>query len=105
MATDRRRKKAVATGLAASAPTISGAALLLVCVFAVFAATGIVSIKEIGVGGAVAITIDVTIVRLVLVPALMTLFGRWNWWWPKRLDRIWPGSLILEVAGTVTDEV
>jgi uncharacterized membrane protein YdfJ with MMPL/SSD domain len=98
-------KKAVATGLAASAPTISGAALLLVCVFAVFAGTGIVSIKEIGVGGAVAITIDVTIVRLLLVPALMTLFGRWSWWWPKRLDRIWPRSPILEVAGTVTDEV
>lgn len=97
-------RKAVANGLAASAPTISGAALLLVCVFAVFAGTGIVSIKEIGVGGAVAITIDVTIVRLVLVPALMTLFGRWNWWWPKQLDRIWPGSPIVEVAGTVRDE-
>jgi uncharacterized membrane protein YdfJ with MMPL/SSD domain len=97
-------RKAVANGLAASAPTISGAALLLVCVFAVFAGTGIVSIKEIGIGGAVAITIDVTIVRLVLVPALMTLFGRWNWWWPKQLDRIWPGSPIMEVAGTVTDE-
>lgn len=83
---------AVARGLAASATTISNAALLLVCVFAVFVATGVVSVREIGLGGAVAISLDVTLIRLVLVPALMTLLGRWNWWWPMWLDRILPSA-------------
>lgn len=82
---------AVARGLAASAATISNAAVLMVCVFAVFAATGVVSVKEIGLGGAVAIGLDVTLIRLVLAPALMTLLGRWNWWWPRWLDRVLPG--------------
>ena len=81
---------AVAQGLRASARTISSAALIMVAVFAVFAAAGVPSIKEIGLGLAVAIALDATLVRLVLVPATMELMGRWNWWLPKRLDRVLP---------------
>jgi RND superfamily putative drug exporter len=81
---------AVAEGLAGSARTITSAAAIMVAVFAVFAMTGVPSIKEIGLGLSVAIALDATIVRLVLVPATMEIMGRWNWWLPKWLDRILP---------------
>jgi uncharacterized membrane protein YdfJ with MMPL/SSD domain len=83
-------KSAVAQGLRASAGTISSAALIMVAVFAVFAGTGTPSIKEIGVGMSVAIALDATLVRLILVPATMEIMGRWNWWLPGRLDRVLP---------------
>ena len=83
-------RKSVAQGLAASAKTISSAALIMVAVFAVFAGTGVPAVKEIGLGMAVAIALDATIVRLILVPATMELMGRWNWWLPKRLQRVLP---------------
>jgi uncharacterized membrane protein YdfJ with MMPL/SSD domain len=83
-------RRAVAQGLAASARTISSAALIMVAVFAVFAGTGVPSIKEIGLGLSVAIALDATLVRLVLVPAAMELMGGWNWWLPGWLDRILP---------------
>ena len=86
----RDNKLAVAQGLRASAATISSAALIMVAVFAVFAGTGVPSIKEIGVGLAVAIALDATLVRLVLVPATMELMGRWNWWLPRPLERVLP---------------
>jgi uncharacterized membrane protein YdfJ with MMPL/SSD domain len=81
---------AVAQGLASSARVISSAALIMVLVFSVFAVVGLPSVKEIGVGLAVAIALDATIVRLVLVPATMALMGRLNWWLPGWLDRILP---------------
>ena len=56
--------------------------------FAGFAAGSIVGLQEFGVGLAVAILIDATIVRAMLVPALMALFGRWNWWLPARVARV-----------------
>jgi uncharacterized membrane protein YdfJ with MMPL/SSD domain len=59
-------------------------------VFAVFVLTGVPSIKELGLGNAVAIALDATLVRLVLVPAAMQLMGRWNWWLPGWLDRLLP---------------
>ena len=83
-------RRAVAEGLAASAPTISSAALIMTAVFAVFVLTGVPSIKEIGLGTAVAIALDATLVRLVLVPAAMQVMGRWNWWLPAWLDRRLP---------------
>ena len=83
-------KLAVAQGLRASAATISSAALIMVAVFAVFAGTGVPSIKEIGLGLAVAIALDATLVRLVLVPATMELMGKWNWWVPRPLARVLP---------------
>ena len=75
-------KRAVTEGLAASARTISGAAIIIVCVFAVFLGTGIPIIKEIGLGAAVAIGVDATLIRLALVPATMTILGEWSWWRP-----------------------
>ena len=66
---------------------ISSAAVIMVVVFAIFASTGVPQIKEIGLGLAVAIALDATLVRLVLVPATMELMGDWNWWLPKWLDR------------------
>jgi uncharacterized membrane protein YdfJ with MMPL/SSD domain len=85
-------KLAVAQGLAASAATISSAALIMVAVFAVFAGVGVPSVKEIGVGLAVAVALDATVVRLVLVPATMEIMGKWNWWLPKPLDRVLPDA-------------
>jgi uncharacterized membrane protein YdfJ with MMPL/SSD domain len=83
-------KRSVAEGLRASAGTISSAALIMVAVFGVFAGTGTPSIKEIGVGMSVAIALDATLVRLILVPATMEIMGRWNWWLPRRIDRVLP---------------
>ena len=83
-------RRAVAEGLASSAPTISSAALIMTAVFTVFVFTGVPSIKELGLGNAVAIALDATLVRLVLVPATMQLMGKWNWWLPKWLDRLLP---------------
>jgi RND superfamily putative drug exporter len=81
---------AVSEGLAASAQTISSAALIMVLVFAVFSLTGLPQVKEIGVGLGSAIFLDATLVRLLLVPATMELMGDWNWWLPKWLDRLIP---------------
>jgi uncharacterized membrane protein YdfJ with MMPL/SSD domain len=81
---------AVGQGLRASAATISSAALIMVAVFAVFAGTGVPSIKEIGLGLSVAIAVDATPVRLILVPATMEIMGRWNWWLPGPLARALP---------------
>ncbi len=83
-------ERAVAEGLASSARTISSAALIMSAVFGVFVLTGVPSIKELGLGCAVAIAIDATLVRLVLVPAAMKLMGKWNWWMPSWLDRALP---------------
>jgi uncharacterized membrane protein YdfJ with MMPL/SSD domain len=83
-------RTAVAQGLARSAATISSAALIMVAVFAVFAGVGVPSVKEIGVGLAVAVALDATVVRLVLVPATMEIMGRWNWWLPRPLARLLP---------------
>ncbi len=83
-------ERAVAEGLSSSARTISSAALIMTSVFAVFVLTGVPSIKELGLGCAVAIALDATLVRLILVPAAMKLLGDWNWWMPSWLDRMLP---------------
>jgi RND superfamily putative drug exporter len=83
-------ERAVAEGLSSSARTISSAALIMTSVFAVFVLTGVPSIKELGLGCAVAIALDATLVRLILVPAAMKLMGHWNWWMPAWLDRALP---------------
>ena len=83
-------QRAVSEGLQASAKVISSAAVIMVVVFGTFALTGIPQIKEIGVGLSVAIAVDATLVRLVLVPSTMELMGKWNWWLPKWLDGILP---------------
>jgi uncharacterized membrane protein YdfJ with MMPL/SSD domain len=91
-------RRAVADGLAASAKTITSAALIMVAVFTTFAITGAPSIRELGVGSAVAIAVDATIVRLVVVPAAMELLGRWNWWLPAPLARVLPRRSLEEAA-------
>ncbi|MEV0029617.1 MMPL family transporter [Nocardia sp. NPDC050793] len=72
----------VAEGAARTGPLISGAAILMISVFAAFGLAGIIPIQQIGIGAAIAIALDATLVRLVLVPAAMRLMGKWNWWSP-----------------------
>ena len=78
----------VAEGLARTAGVITGAALIMVSVFAAFALAEVITIKSIGVGMAVAVAVDATIIRVLLVPATMRLMGRWNWWAPGFLGRL-----------------
>ena len=77
----------VAEGLVKTAGVITGAALIMVTVFAAFALADTITIKSIGVGMAIAVLLDATIVRVLLVPATMRLIGRWNWWAPGSLGR------------------
>ncbi len=77
----------VAIGLQRSARIITAAALLLAVVFAVFLTSGVTNIKTLGFGVAFAVLLDATLVRALLVPALMRLFGERNWWAPKALRR------------------
>jgi putative drug exporter of the RND superfamily len=79
---------AVAEGLAKTAGVITGAALIMVTVFAAFALADTITIKSIGVGMALAVALDATIVRVLLVPATMRLLGDWNWWAPGVLGRL-----------------
>ncbi len=81
---------AVAYGVSTSARTITSAALIMIAVFVGFAFAGMPLVAEIGVACAVAIAVDATVVRLVLVPALMAMFEKWNWWLPAWLHRILP---------------
>jgi trehalose monomycolate/heme transporter len=80
---------AVATGLQHTGGIITAAALLLITVVAGFATGGVTVIKTIGVGMIVAIVVDATLVRALLVPATMRLLGRWNWWAPGFLGRFY----------------
>jgi RND superfamily putative drug exporter len=78
---------AVALGLQKSARIITAAAFILAVVFAAFVLSGVTSIKMMGFGVAFAILLDATLIRAFLVPALMRLFGEWNWWAPRALKR------------------
>ena len=82
--------RAVAEGLAKTARVITAAALIMVAVFGAFALSPEVFLKLIGLGLATAILVDATIVRMVLVPAVMQLLGERNWWLPRWLDRMLP---------------
>ncbi len=83
----RSNVDSVALGLQKSARIITAAALILAVVFAAFMISGVTSIKSMGFGIAFAILLDATLIRAFLVPALMRLFGDWNWWAPKSLQR------------------
>ncbi len=80
---------AVATGLQRTGSIITSAALLLAIVIGAFATSGVTFIKMIGIGMLVAILVDATVVRTLLVPAAMRLMGRANWWAPAPLARWW----------------
>jgi RND superfamily putative drug exporter len=82
--------ESVARGLAGTGRVITSAALIMIAVFLSFVASPVPSLKMLGLGLAVAIAIDATLVRMVLVPATMALLGKANWWLPAWLDRALP---------------
>lgn len=73
---------ATVAGLVSTSKIITSAALIMIVLTGAFAFTDVMPMKQIGVGIAIAIAIDATIIRLMLVPSLMKLFGEWNWWYP-----------------------
>jgi|UniRef100_UPI0040499D18 putative drug exporter of the RND superfamily len=83
----RSNVESVATGLQRSARIITAAAVLLAVVFAAFVTSGVTSIKTMGFGVALAVLLDATLIRALLVPALMRLMGERNWWAPKAMQR------------------
>ena len=95
--------EAVASGLAGTGRVITSAALIMMVVFLSFVASPVPSLKMLGLGLAVAILIDATIVRMVLVPATMALLGKANWWLPAWLDRILP-QVTIESSDPVAAE-
>jgi RND superfamily putative drug exporter len=83
-------ERAVLEGLASTGRVITAAAAIMVAVFAAFVPSSDVVLKVIGIGMASAIFIDATVVRLLLVPAVMHILGRANWWLPSGLGRYLP---------------
>ncbi|HEY1179271.1 MAG TPA: MMPL family transporter [Phytomonospora sp.] len=84
-------RDAVAYGITRTAGVVTSAAIVMVAVFGVFATLSMLEMKQIGVGLSVAILIDATVIRIFLLPSIMTLLGRANWW-PSRLGRFTPGT-------------
>jgi len=80
MSTDR----AIAHGIKSTAGVVTSAAAVMIALFAIFATLSMLEFKQMGLGLAVAVLIDATIVRAVLLPATMKLLGEWNWYLPKR---------------------
>ena len=78
--------EAVAHGIRSAAGVVTSAAIVMVAVFSIFATLGLLDMKMMGVGLAVAVLLDATIVRAVLLPAAMTLLGEWNWYLPRWLE-------------------
>ena len=87
---------AVASGIGSTAGLITGAALIMVAVFAGFASGDLVMFQQMGFGLAVAVLLDATIVRTLVVPSTMSLLGRWNWYLPRWLE--WLPRLSVEGA-------
>jgi RND superfamily putative drug exporter len=81
-----KTEEAVEHGIKSTASVVTSAAIVMVAVFAIFGSLSALMLKEMGVGLAVAVLIDATIVRAVLLPATMKLLGDWNWYLPKRLE-------------------
>jgi RND superfamily putative drug exporter len=102
--------RSVVDGLASTARVITSAALIMISVFAAFLLMPDTEVKMFAVGLSVAVLIDATVVRMVLVPATMALMGDANWWLPGWLDRVLPhvdveGTSVLHAAPAVTDTV
>jgi RND superfamily putative drug exporter len=81
-------RESVAVGLERTGRIVTAAAILFCVAVGAFATSRIVFVKELGLGTALAVLIDATIVRALLVPSLMELLGRWNWWAPAPLRRL-----------------
>jgi RND superfamily putative drug exporter len=87
--------EAIAHGIRSTAGVVTSAAIVMVAVFSIFTTLTMMELKQFGVGLAVAVLIDATIVRAVLLPASMTLLGDWNWYLPRWLEwlpRVGPGK-------------
>jgi RND superfamily putative drug exporter len=97
---DGNTRRAVADGLAKTARVITAAAAIMVVVFLAFVASPEVFLKLFGIGLAAAIFLDATVVRMVLVPAVMQLLGPRNWWIPDWLERRLPQLDLERVAVT-----
>src|ERR671938_79381 len=78
-----KTEDAVSTGIRQTAGTVTSAAIVMVAVFAIFATLRSIDMKQMGVGLAVAVLIDATVIRAVLLPAAMKLLGEWNWYLPR----------------------
>jgi RND superfamily putative drug exporter len=96
----------VAVGLERSGRIVTSAALIVVVVSLSFVSADMILVKALGLGMALAVALDATLVRGLLVPATMRLLGRWNWWWPRPLDRLLPAHThTLEGSPTVGAEI
>jgi RND superfamily putative drug exporter len=96
-------RRSVVEGLASTARVISMAAAIMVAVFLGFATESDLVVKMLGLGLAVAVGLDATLVRLVLVPASMTLLGRWNWWAPRFVRTSAPDPMVARTADAAPD--
>ncbi|HSS04544.1 MAG TPA: MMPL family transporter [Solirubrobacterales bacterium] len=83
---------AIENGVGQTAQVVGGAATIMIAVFLAFSVSPFMTVRNFGVAQAIAVFIDAFIVRLVIVPALMRVMGRWSWWLPGWLDRLLPGS-------------
>ena len=100
---ERDNERAVSYGLERTGMIITAAAIVMVAAFSGFVAGRVVGLQQFGIGLAVAIFVDATIIRAVLVPALMAWFGRWNWWLPgpvARFARVEPSPLLEPAAAS-----
>ena len=88
--------QAVANGLQKTGRLITGAAAIMVVVFMAFGLSSVVILKQIGLGLALAIFLDATIVRALVVPSTMRLMGKWNWWSPKWMSSMFGTSHEIE---------
>jgi RND superfamily putative drug exporter len=98
----RSNEEAVSHGLASTGRIVTAAGLIMFAAFMGFVAGSIVGLQQFGFGLAAAILIDVTVIRALLVPSAMKLFGRWNWWLPgsvARVFRVPPSPLASPVGG------
>lgn len=96
-------RESVALGLERTGGVITGAALIMIVVFAAFALSPILIIKEMGIGLAVAVLLDATIIRILLVPSVMRVLGRWNWWLPSPLAKVLPAVALEPTEEPVPD--
>ena len=96
-------EQAVAHGIASDRLVVTSAAIVMVAVFGIFATLSMIEFKQMGVGLALAVLIDATIIRAVLLPATMKLLGDWNWYLPRWLE--WLPHVTAETPTIAADDV
>jgi putative drug exporter of the RND superfamily len=85
-------RAAVTGGLDRTAHVVTGAAMVMICVFLAFSVSEFITVRNLGVALAVGVALDAFVVRLIVVPAMMVRLGKWCWWMPGWLDRLLPGG-------------